>query len=65
MKYTEIQQMDLDEIERLIEEKRDELRSVRFEISAKRLGNHRQHRQGSVDLARLLTALQDKKKQLK
>lgn len=55
MNYNEIQKKDIQDIEEMIQEKMQELQSLRFDIAAKKVGTHRKYRMAKRTLAQLLT----------
>ena len=61
MKAKEIREKSRGEIKKLLEEKRELTRKLRFDIASKQTKNHRKHRKVKKDVARLLTILNEKK----
>ena len=62
MKAKELREKRIEELERLLEEKREAHRKVRFDISAKQVKNVRDLRRDKRDVARILTIINEKSK---
>jgi large subunit ribosomal protein L29 len=61
MKAREILRKDEKELKELLEQKRDKLRQLRFDLVANKIKNHREIRQIKKDIARILTILKQNK----
>jgi large subunit ribosomal protein L29 len=57
MKIQEIRDMNIEQLKKLIAEKRSQAVKLRFDIAARQLKNHRQYRVLKTDIARALTVL--------
>ena len=62
MKITEIRDMNIEQLKKLVEEKRTQAVKLKFDISARQLKNHRQYRTIKKDIAQLLTVIKEGKK---
>lgn len=60
MKISEIRDMNIEQLKKLVDEKRTEAVKLKFEISARQLKNHRQYRKVKQDIAKALTILKEK-----
>lgn len=60
MKIQEIKDMNNQQLEKLVDEKRALAVKLRFDIAARQLKNHRQYRQARKDIARALTILKER-----
>ena len=60
MKITEIRDMNIEQLKKLVEEKRTQAVKLKFDISARQLKNHRQYRTIKKDIAKALTILKEK-----
>lgn len=61
MKINDIQNMKEEELGKNLNELRNKLAKMRFDISAKQVKNHREARKTRKEIARILTALSGKK----
>jgi ribosomal protein L29 len=59
MKITEIRDMNIEQLKKLVEEKRTEAVKLKFDISARQLKNHRQYRTVKKDIAKALTMIKE------
>ena len=57
MKISEIKQKPKNELQKLLQDERDNLRQLRFDLSAGKVKNVRQIRKVKKDIARILTIL--------
>ena len=57
MKISEIKQKPKNELQKLLQDERDNLRQFRFDLSAGKVKNVRQIRKVKKDIARILTIL--------
>ena len=57
MKIGELRQRSKSELEKLLEENREKLRALRFELAAGKVKNVREIRKIKKDIARILTLL--------
>ncbi len=62
MKILEIRDMNVEQIKKLVAEKRAQAVKLRFDIAARQLKNHREYRQIKKDIARALTVLKELEK---
>ena len=62
MKITEIRDMHIEQLKKLVEEKRTEAVKLKFDISARQLKNHRQYREIKKDIAKILTIIKESEK---
>ena len=60
MKIKELREKNVAELEKILLEKREVIRKVRFEISTKQVKNNRDIRNAKRDVARVLTLLKEK-----
>lgn len=60
MKIKQLQEKSIDELKVLLSEKRENVRKVRFDISAKQAKNNREIRNEKKDIARILTLIKEK-----
>jgi large subunit ribosomal protein L29 len=60
MKTTEIKDMNIEQLKKLVDEKRTQVIKLKFDISSKQLKNHRQYRVIKKDIAKILTILKEK-----
>ncbi len=60
MKIQEIRDMNIEQLKKLIAEKRAQAVKLRFDIAARQLKNHRQYRALKTDVARALTILKQR-----
>ena len=59
MKIQEIRDLNIEQIKKLIAEKRTQAVKLRFDIAARQLKNHREYRAIKKDIARALTVLKE------
>lgn len=57
MKIEELKGKSKEELERLLQEKRERLRQLRFDLSQKKLKNVREIRRTKKDIAQILTVM--------
>jgi large subunit ribosomal protein L29 len=57
MKIQEIRDLNIEQIKKLIAEKRTQAVKLRFDIAARQLKNHREYRAIKKDVAQALTVL--------
>lgn len=60
MKAKELREMNIEEIKKLIEEKKGKVAKIRFDIVSKQIKGHREHRNSKRLIARALTILKEK-----
>jgi len=63
MKFQEISQKTEGELQKMLHQKREKLRQLRFDLKAGKVKNVREIREVKKDIARILTALSQKRKQ--
>jgi len=61
MKIKEIREKNIEELKKLLSEKRELVRGFRFDIAAKQVKNVREMRLNKRDIARILTILKETK----
>lgn len=61
MKIKEIREKNSEELKKLLAEKREDVRNLRFDIAAKQAKNNRKLRNDKKDIAKILTVLNAKK----
>lgn len=61
MKIKEIREKNSEELRKLLAEKREDVRKLRFDIAAKQAKNNRKLRNDKKDIAKILTVLNAKK----
>ncbi len=59
MKAKELREKNINELKREIEEKKETVRQLRFEISMKQAKDHREMRNTKRDIARLITVIKE------
>lgn len=59
MKIREIREKNREELMMLVSERREALRTVRFNIASREAKNHQEHRALRKEIARLLTVLHE------
>ena len=59
MKIREIREKTREELMLLVDERREALRTVRFNIASREAKNHQEHRAIRRDIARILTILHE------
>jgi ribosomal protein L29 len=57
MKIKELRDKNIEELKKMLAEKREKIRSVRFDIAAKQVKNNREIRNEKKDVAMILTLL--------
>ena len=57
MKVSELRQKTKSKLQKLLREKREKLRQLRFDLASGKLKNYREIRQVKKDIARILTLL--------
>ena len=57
MKIAEIKEMNIEQLKKLVDEKRTEAVKLRFDISMRQVKNNRQYREVRKDIARALTVI--------
>lgn len=62
MKIQEFRDMNIEQLKKLIEEKRTQAVKLRFDIASRQLKNHREYRTVKKDIAKALTILKEKQK---
>lgn len=61
MKILEIREKNKEELQRILLEKRELVRKIRFDISSKQVKNHRQYRNTKKDVSKIMTVLAENK----
>jgi ribosomal protein L29 len=61
MKIKEIREKNMEELKKLLNEKREAVRKSRFDIAAKQVKDIRETRNNKRDIARILTILKETK----
>ncbi|MDO8240835.1 MAG: 50S ribosomal protein L29 [Candidatus Moranbacteria bacterium] len=61
MKIKEIREKNIEELKKLLAEKRELVRKLRFDIAAKQVKNIRDIRNSKRDISRILTILKETK----
>jgi large subunit ribosomal protein L29 len=59
-KIQEIKDMNVEQLKKLVDEKRTQAVKLRFDIASKQIKNHRQYRTVKKDIAKVLTILKEK-----
>ena len=59
MKITEIRDMNIEQLKKLVEEKRSQAVKLKFDISARQIKNNRQYRAVRKDIAQILTIIKE------
>jgi len=59
-KIKELREKNTEELKRLLEEKQEVVRKLRFEVAGKQVKNHREIRNSKKDIARILTLIKEK-----
>ncbi|MDR3559597.1 MAG: 50S ribosomal protein L29 [Candidatus Pacebacteria bacterium] len=57
MKIKELRDKNIEELKKMLAEKRDKIRNIRFDIAAKQVKNNREARNEKRDVAKILTIL--------
>lgn len=60
MKIKELREKNNEELKKLLSEKREQVRKLRFDIASKQVKNNREHRNTKKDIARILTLINAK-----
>ena len=60
MKIQEIRDLNIEQLKKLLDEKRTQAVKLRFDIAVRQLKNHRQYRVLKTDIARMLTILRER-----
>lgn len=63
MKIQEIKELNIEQLKKLVDEKRTQAVKLRFDIATRQLKNHRQYRSLKTDIARILTVLKQRQDQ--
>lgn len=63
MKIQEIRDLNIEQLKKLVDEKRTQAVKLRFDIAVRQLKNHRQYRSIKADIARILTVLKQRENQ--
>ncbi|PIP27274.1 MAG: 50S ribosomal protein L29 [Candidatus Moranbacteria bacterium CG23_combo_of_CG06-09_8_20_14_all_39_10] len=61
MKIKEIREKNIEELKKLLSEKREAVRKLRFDVAAKQVKDIREIRNSKRDIARILTILKETK----
>lgn len=61
MKIKEIREKNVEELKKLLSEKREAVRKLRFDVAAKQVKDIREIRNSKRDIARILTILKESK----
>lgn len=61
MTIKELREKGIEELRKLLSEKRENMRKLRFDISTKQVKNNRQLRNDKRDISRILTLINEKK----
>jgi ribosomal protein L29 len=59
MKGKEIREMNINELKKLLDEKRQKAVQLRFDITSKQAKNHRDYRKTKKDISKILTILKE------
>jgi len=59
MKIKEIRDLNIEEIKKLVKEKRAKLLKLRFDITSKQVKNHRECRKIKKDIAKVMTVIRE------
>jgi len=60
-KIKELREKSIEELKKLLAEKREAVRKLRFDISTKQVKNNRQLRNDKKDIAKILTLIKEHK----
>lgn len=60
MKIIEIREKNKEELKKILQERKEFVRKIRFDISSKQVKNHRQYRNARKDVSRIMTVLAEK-----
>lgn len=58
-KIRELREKNIEELKKLLDEKREQARKLRFDIASKQVKNNREYRSAKRDIARILTLISD------
>jgi len=61
MKIKELREKNIEELKKLLAEKREQVRKLRFDIATKQIKNNRDLRNDKRDIARILTLIKESK----
>ena len=61
MKTKELREKNIEELRKLLDEKRESVRKLRFDISSKQMKNVREIRAAKGDIAKILTLINESK----
>ncbi len=61
MKIKELREKNIEELKKLLAEKQESVRKLRFDISSKQIKNNRDLRNSKKDIARILTLINESK----
>jgi ribosomal protein L29 len=59
MKVKELREKGIEELKKLLAEKRETVRKVRFDMATKQVKNKRQQRNETKDIARIITLIKE------
>lgn len=59
MKIAEIRNMNIEQLKKLVDEKRTQAVKLKFEVAARQLKNHREYRSIKKDIAKILTVIKE------
>ena len=62
MKIRELRSKNIEELKKLLIEKKEEVRKLRFDVATKQVKNTRQIRNGKKDIARAETLINEEKR---
>jgi large subunit ribosomal protein L29 len=63
MKIKELREKNIEELKKMLLEKQEKTRKLRFDISTKQVKNNRELRNEKKDIARILTLINEKNKE--
>jgi ribosomal protein L29 len=61
MKTKELREKNIEELKKLLAQKRESVRKLRFDISTKQVKNNRELRNNKEDIAKILTLIGEQK----
>ena len=61
-KISELRNMNIEQLKKLVDEKRAQVVKLKFDIATKQVKNHRQYRDIKKDIARALTLIKELEK---
>ncbi|MCX6763817.1 MAG: 50S ribosomal protein L29 [Candidatus Moranbacteria bacterium] len=61
MRIKEIREKNIEELKKLLAEKQEAVRKLRFEVAGKQVKNHREIRNSKRDIARIITLIKEGK----